>query len=180
MTVNVEQFRVGADPGAAEQAELARARAAEQAAATERQIATMVDRMAMAAGVSRGDVMLDRDTRRLSAVATVLPGLSYEGYRELEQRVAANTPGWTVHLRPPPQALPSIALGEDGPTEQGAAAEATVIWAATRIGLPVSLSGPDDQIEALATRLRSAGVQVDGMDAATGDTITVRWAQLPR
>ena len=179
VVVSLDQFRVGTDPGAAQQAELARARAAEQAAATERQIATMVDRMAMAAGVERGDVMLDRDTRRISATAKALPGLSLNGYRELERRVAGKTPGWTVSLRPPPQSMPSIALGEDGPTEQGTSTEETVIWAAKRINLPIILSGPEEPTEAFAAQLREEGIQVVQVESGTGDRIEIRWAPLP-
>ena len=178
--MSIEQFRVGTDPGAAEQAELARARAAEQAAATERQIAAMVERMAMAAGVDRGDVLLDRETRRISASAKPLPGLSLAGYRQLERRVADKTPGWTVHLRPPPQALPGIALGEDGPTEQGALSEGTITWAARRIGLPLVLRGPEEETDALASRLTAAGIEISQVEPGQGDSIEIEWAALPQ
>ncbi|QZD91065.1 TIGR00341 family protein [Qipengyuania aurantiaca] len=180
VTVRVEQFRVGANPGAAEQAELARARAAEQAAATERQIAAMVSRMVMAAGVERGEVLLDRDTRRVSATARPLPGLSLEGYRELERRVGGDTPGWTVNLRPPAQPLPAISLGEDGPDEAGAAAEVTTTWAARRIGLPLVLRGPEEQTAALATRLRAAGIEIAQVESVDQDRIAIGWASLPQ
>lgn len=180
LTLNIEQFRVGADPGAAEQAELARARAAEQAAASERQIANMIERMAMAAGVDRGEVLLDRETRRISAAAKPLPGLSLGGYRQLEQRVADKTPGWTVHLRPPPQALPGIALGDEGPTDQGRLAETTIAWAASRIGLPLVLRGPEEETQALATRLREAGIEIAQVETEQGDSIAIEWAALPQ
>ena len=180
VVVRIEQFRVGADPGAAEQAELARARAAEQAAATERQISAMVSRMALAAGVGRGDVMLDRDTRRISATATPLPGLSLEGYRELERRVAGDTPGWTVNLKPPPQGLPAIALGEDGQVPQGSASEAVVVWAAKRIGLPLVLRGPEEQAQALAVRLRADGIEITQVEQGPDDRIEIAWAALPQ
>ncbi|MBX7539487.1 DUF389 domain-containing protein [Qipengyuania sphaerica] len=180
VTVNVEQFRVGADPGAAEQAELARARAAEQAAATERQIAAMVARMAMAAGVDRGDVMLDRDTRRMIASARPLPGLTLEGYRELERRVAGKTPGWTVVLRPPVQRLPAIELGEKGPTGAGSVSEGIVLWAAQRLELPIVLTGPAPQTGALAKRLRDGDAIVDEVIEGPGPFVTVQWADMPR
>ncbi|MBX7458492.1 DUF389 domain-containing protein [Qipengyuania sp. 1NDH17] len=180
VAVRVEQFRVGADPGAAEQAALARARAAEQAAATERQISTMVGRMAMAAGVERGDVMLDRDTRRIGATARPLPGLSLEGYRELERRVAGDTPGWTVRLRPPPLGLPPLALGDDGRVVSGQVAEGTVAWAAKRIDLPLALRGPEEPVQALATRLRAEGIAIEQVEVANGDRIEIRWAALPQ
>ena len=179
VVVSLDQLRVGTDPGAAQQAELAKARAAEQAAATERQINTMTDRMAVAAGVTRDEVMLDRDTRRILATARPLPGLSLEGYRVLEERVAAQTPGWTATLRPPPLVLPPIALGEDGPTDEGHRAERTVLWAARRIGLPLVLVGPEEQTRALERRLRAAGVEVTGVEAAESETIIAAWGELP-
>ena len=180
VAVNIEQFRVGADPGAAEQAELARARAAEQAAATERQIAAMVDRMAVAAGVERGDVMLDRDTRRISGTAKPLTGLTLDGYRELERRVAGDTPGWTVYLRPPAQRLPAIELGEAGPTTAGSAAESTVLWAAQRLELPIVVTGPAPRAEELAKRLRAGNAIVDEVRSGGGPFVTVQWADMPR
>ncbi len=180
VAVSLDQLRVGTDPGAAQQAELAQARAAEQAAATERQISSMIDRMAVASGVERGEVMLDRDMRRISGTARPLPGLSLEGYRELERRVAGDTPGWTVRLRPPPQRLPAIALGEEGPTDQGSAAESSIVWAAKRIDLPLVLSGPEDETAALATRLRAEGIAVAQVRTVPGDRIEIAWAALPQ
>ena len=179
VSVNVEQLRVGADPGAAEQAELARARAAEQAAATERQISTLVDRMAMAAGVERSAVLLDRDTRIVSANAKPLPGLSLEGYRDLEARVIGDTPGWTVQLRPPLLALPQIETDADGPTEEGLRAEGIVAWAAQRISLPVRLIGPEEATGELVARLQKDGIVVDHVDNVNGSVIAVTWANLP-
>ena len=178
--VDVEQLRVGANPGAAERAELARARAAEQAAATERQIATMVDRMAVAAGVSRNEVFVDRDTRRISANAAMLEGLTLEGYRELERRIAADAPGWKVYLRPLPLLLPAIPVQEGGPTESIARSEATITWAAKRIGLPLILVGPETETQALAARLRAAGVQIASVQTGQSDRIETRWAALPQ
>ena len=179
VSVNVEQFRVGADPGAAEQAELARARAAEQAAATERQISAMMARMAMAAGVERGDVMLDRDTRRVIATAKPLSGLRLDGYRELERRVAGKTPGWTVVLRPPVQPLPAVELAEDKPTAAGSAAESLILWAGQRLELPIVLTGPPGPTRALAKRLEDGGAIVSEVIEGEGPFITVRWADMP-
>ena len=181
VAVNVEQFRYdGTDPNAAEQAELSRARAAERAAATERQINAMIDRMAVAAGVNRSNVMVDRDTRRITADAMMLEGLSLDGYRELESRVAAGTPGWTVNLRPLPLLLPAVTLRESEPDEAGRRAEETVTWAARRVGLPLIVIGPEGQAEAFATRLRTAGVRVSSVQTAETDRIETRWAALPQ
>ena len=179
VTVSIDLLRVGTDPGAAQQAELAQARAAEQAAATERQVAAMTDKMAVAAGVPREEVMLDRDMRRISASARPLSGLSLEGYRQLELRIVANTPGWSATLRPPALALPQVALGEDGPSAEGVAAERTILWAAKRIALPIVLVGPAQQTEALAQRLRDAGVEVAAVEPAAGSAIIAAWGDLP-
>ena len=180
VVVSLDQLRVGTDPGAAQQAELAQARAAEQAAATERQVTAMTDKMAVAAGVNRSEVMLDRDMRRITATARPLPGLTLEGYRELEQRIAAQAPGWTARLRPPALALPQIALGPEGPTADGLAAERTILWAAQRIGLPIVLVGPTEKTQALATRLREGGVEVAAVEPAAGSVIVAAWSDLPR
>ena len=181
VSVDIEQLRVGADPGAAEQAELARARAAERAAATERQIAAMVDRMAAAAGVPRGQVVVDRETKRIVADANRLPALSLAGYRELERRVVGDTPEWSATLRPPPLALPEIAVEDEGGGEGGSAtagsnAEAIVDWAARRVGLPLTLRGPEDETQALATRLRERGIEVASVEAdEDAAAISARW-----
>ena len=179
VSVSLDQLRVGTDPGAAQQAELAQARAAEQAAATERQITGMIDKMAVAAGVPRTEVMVDRDMRRISATASPLSGLSLDGYRQLEARVTTNTPGWSARLRPPLARLPVIVLDEEGPSEEGAKAEATVRWAALRIGLPVALAGPADQTEALAKRLREQGVTVSRIETVPGNAIIATWQPMP-
>ncbi|MBX7494836.1 DUF389 domain-containing protein [Qipengyuania sp. 6B39] len=178
--VAIEQFRVGADPGAAEQAELARARAEQQAAATERQISSMVDRMALAAGVTRKDVTLDRENRRAMATAKRLDGLTLAGYAELERRLAEEAPGWDIELRPPPAPIPAITLGEEGPDAAGQRAERTAIWAAKRIGLPLDLTGPEEQVRALAARMREAGVTIGQVNTRPGERIDVSWASMPQ
>ena len=116
--IALEQYRVGTDPGAAEAAELARAKDEQRAQATERQIAEMVGELALVAGVEKSEVTVDRDNRRAIVQASHLPGLTVEGWRVLEGRVDAGMPGWSVELRPPLLALPSITLaeGEDNPT----------------------------------------------------------------
>ena len=180
VSVNVEQFRVGADPGAAEQANLARARAAEQAAATERQISVMTDRMAMAAGVERSAVLLDRETQKVAATARPLPGLTLQGYRDLERRVAADIPGWTVELRPPLVALPSIPLDDGEPTAAGQMALAAIAWAARRLELGVVLSGPaGESFDRIAAQLRDGGVTLTQTNGGSANRIEARWQALP-
>ena len=155
--VSIDQFRVGANPGAAEQAELARARAAEQEAATERQIATMTSELALVAGVGKEDVTIDRSNRRAMVTARPLDGLTLSGYRALEQRISASVAGWSVQLRPPLVALPDIPV-EDGKVPDSATDQLHLLeWAARRTGTPVSLAGPEAPVAALAERLRSRG-----------------------
>ena len=174
VVVTIDQYRVGTDPGAAEQAALAQARAKEAAEATERQIAALGDRMALIAGVKRKDVMLDRENRIVMATARTLPGLSLAGYRELEGRVSAEAPGWTVMLRPPTLPLPAITLEEGKPDDRGAASMALVDWAARRTGNRVELAGPDEAVAPLAASLREQGVEVVTVSEQSG-VVSARW-----
>lgn len=175
VAVAIDQFRVGTDPGAAEQAALAQARAKEQAEATERQISGLAERMSLVAGVSREDVMIDRENRRVMATAKPLPGLTLSGYRELERRVAAEIPGWTVMLRPPSLELPQITLDDGAPDEDGVKALALIGWAARRTGNTVLLSGPENTVAAIAEQLAEAGVEAM-IEPGQGPGITARWA----
>ena len=156
-SVSIDQFRVGADPGAAEQAELARARAAEQEAATERQISSMTGQLALVAGVAREDVTIDRGNRRALVTARALDGLTLSGYRALEQRIAAGVPGWSVHLRPPLVALPDIPVVEGAIPETARDSVALIEWATRRTDMPISLAGPETAVATLAERLRANG-----------------------
>lgn len=174
VAVTIDQYRVGTDPGAAEQAALAQARAKEQAEATERQIATLGDRMALVAGVKRKDVVLDRENRVVMASARALPGLSLTGYRELEARVSAEAPGWTVMLRPPALPLPAVSLSDGEPDDAGSSAIALIDWAARRTGNRVELSGPDAATAALAETLRQQGIDVVTKNERS-ERITARW-----
>ena len=158
--VSVDQMQVGTNPGAVEQAELNRARAAEQAAATERQIAGLTGQLALVAGVSQDAVTIDRGNRRAMVTAKALDRLGLAGYRTLEQRVAQGVPGWTVQLRPPLMPLPDISLEEGAPDESGAAAVNLLIWAGQRTGTAIALDGPEEAVKAVAVTLKAANVTV--------------------
>ena len=84
--VDVEQFRVGADPDAATRASLSRAHAEQQAAATERQIGALSSQLALLAGTGREAVLIDRENRRAMVTARPLDGLTLAGWRQLESR----------------------------------------------------------------------------------------------
>jgi uncharacterized hydrophobic protein (TIGR00271 family) len=154
VSVTIDQFRVGAE-GDAEAAQLAAARGS----AAERGASRIAERLALIAGVAPDQVIVDRVGRRALVRATPLPGADLASYRALEGRVAAAEQGWTISLVPPPAPLPDVEFEGEAPSEAGAEALATAIWAARRLGLPVGISG--DDAEAVAERLRAQGVVVN-------------------
>jgi hypothetical protein len=172
VSVELDQFRVGADPGAAEAAELAQVRAAEQAAATERQIAALVQQLSVAAGIEPDEVTVDREHRRVLADARPLEGTSLAGYRALERRVSRTMPDWSVRLRPPLRPLPDIRF-ENG--EPDAEAVALVAWAAARTRMPIGLSGDVEEIDAVAALLEEAGVTAERGGGGGGGLVRTRW-----
>ncbi len=172
----IDQFQVGTDPGAAEQAALAQARAREAAEASERQIAALGQNLALIAGVEREDVMLDRETRRAQATAKLLEGLTLEGYRELERRLARTTPGWTVELRPPLLPLPEVDMSEDTLDAESTSRLELILWAARRTGVRPILNGSSDALaiveEAYGTDVALVSLQPSG----NSSTVTTRWS----
>ena len=177
VTVQIEQFRVGTDPGAAEQAQLAQARAAQQAEASERQIAALTENLALVAGVDRSAVTVDRENSRAIVRAKALPGLTLAGWRILEQRAAAQTPSWSVELLPPLLSLPAITLDEDGTaTADGRQAQEVIAWAARRLDVPIELSGGTQEArDSIAQALASAGVTLTQTEDGPQDRIEARW-----
>ena len=180
ISVQIEQFRVGTDPGAAEQAQLAQVRAAQQAEASERQISALTENLALIAGVERGAVTIDRGNSRAIVLAKPLPGLTLDGWRILEQRAAATAPNWDVELRPPFLSLPAIPLDPEGaPTPDGQQAQQTIVWAATRLDLPVVLSGGNAEArDSLGQFLTANGVTFTQTEGGSADRIQARW-QVP-
>ena len=168
------QYQVGTSVTAAEQAELAAARAREDAGL--RQAERIAARLALIAGVPETEVLVDRDRRRALVNARPLPGASLGTYRELEGRIAASETGWRIVLRPPPRPLPPIDLAGGEPSVSGARSLALAVWAARRIDMPVVVSGPDEAAAHVAELLDAAGVEsrVDGAAAPPG-TVSLRW-----
>ncbi|MDG6080113.1 DUF389 domain-containing protein [Erythrobacter litoralis] len=177
VTVQIEQFRVGTDPGAAEQAQLAQARAEQQAEASEREIAALAANLALIAGVDRQAVTIDRDNNRAIVIAKPLPGLTLAGWRILERRAAAKTPNWDVELRPPLLPLPAIPLNDEGAlTPDGQQAQQVIAWAADRLDLPVVLAGGNEEArDSVAEALAANGVTLTQTDGETEDVIEARW-----
>ncbi|ABC64464.1 DUF389 domain-containing protein [Erythrobacter litoralis] len=176
VAIEIDQFRVGTDPGAAEQAQLEQARAEEQARASAERIRNLAERLALVAGVPIEEVTLDRDNRRALADARSLPGLGWEGYRALERRAAADMEGWDVRLRPPVAPLPDIPLEDGALGETGTDTLGLVRWAASRTRLPLTLTGRGEALQNAAQQLREAGIEVRTRDDGPRDRIVTGWA----
>lgn len=158
--LSLTQFEVGTSSSAAEQAELTSAQAKAQEAASQR-VQLLAGRLALIAGVGDRDVTIDSQRRRATVRARRLEGATLAAYRELEARIAATEPEWTVELLPPMSDLPAtIGFDEDGPSREGARAIETIIWAAARIELPVVLTGPPEQAAEVAEMLGRKGITV--------------------
>ena len=176
--VSIDQYRVGTEPGAAEAAELAAAGARKQAEELQRQLASLTNNLALVSGTGSDDIVIDRDRKRAIAVARPLPGASLEAYRQLEQRVAADAPGWTVALRPPAVALPDITVDGDGAPDADALALAA--WAIPRVGAPVELRGGSDAVDAVATALEERKVTNIVRAGGSGSTVSLEWTSPSR
>ena len=172
--LTVQQYKVGTGEGDVEAAQLAAARAQEQAADA-RAVEEMTARLALVAGVADDAVLVDPQTRRAVVNAQPLDGATLTAYRTLESRVAAAAPGWTLQLRPPAGPLPDITLANGTPDEAGTRSLALIAWAGQRVDAPIRLAGPEEAVAAVASALAKHGVRTL---AATGPAgrITARWA----
>jgi uncharacterized hydrophobic protein (TIGR00271 family) len=169
--LNLVQYEVGTAATAAERAQLSAARERDERAATSREGALAV-RLALAAGVSENDVLIDGARRRALVRAKPLPGANLATFRALEARIAAIEPEWRVELVPPPAPLAVVIAVEDG--EPDAAVLALVQWAALRLDRSVVLTGPAGEAEASAEALREAGVAVEARAGAA--PLRATWA----
>ncbi|MEO7178110.1 MAG: DUF389 domain-containing protein [Allosphingosinicella sp.] len=148
----IEQFRVGNGPGEAEATQVAAAKGGTADAARAR----MAERLALIAGVTPDQVLIDRTQRRAVVRASPLAGADLSTFRILEARVAASEPSWDVALIPPPADLPILPT-EDKPDRRQAVL-ATAAWAAQRLHLEIAVSGGRDaEAEKLVQALRAAG-----------------------
>lgn len=175
IALDLVQYEVGTNEAAAERAQLASARTREEREATARAEA-LAGRMALAAGVPSGEVLVDPRRRRALVRARPLEGASLATYRALEARIAAGEPEWRVEVIPPPGPLPgAIPFEGDAPTEAGARALALTGWAALRLDRGVVLTGPADETAAAAENLREAGVPVTTRPG--GAPLRANWAE---
>ena len=164
------------DPGAgsldAQKAELRQASSA--AAAEEARVRAIAQSVALVAGVAPEAVTVDRDHRRVTATASLLPGASIETYQVLERRASTAADGWQVIIIPPLSPLPEIAFADNVDTLDNAARNAVLLsaWEAKRWNIPVlAVPGLTDtprerpnlsqrRAAAVAVLLQAQGVQV--------------------
>jgi len=138
--ISLQADQVLVDPASGtldqEKAALAQAQEQQQLRTEGAEVSHLV---AIAAGVGPGAVILDREGRRALAAARPLPGASLAAYRQLENRIGAQVPGWSIVLTPPAGLeLPEIRFADesDQPDEAGKQAVTTVAWAAQRWNWP--------------------------------------------
>lgn len=185
--ITVTQIEVGTGAAAAERAQLAAAKAQEEA--SQRRADALAERLALVAGVPDSEVTVDRARRRAIVRAQKLDGAGLASYYALERRIAATEPDWAIALVPPLGALPTIqfetkpAEGEQpavtAPSQDGGKALALTQWAAQRLGIPVELSGPADLADKVRADLEVAGVNVrDGTITRRGTSVTPAWAEV--
>ena len=180
VSLTLQQYQVGTSGSAAEEAQLSRARAQAEAAAAER-AEQLADRMALVAGVSTDDVLVDRERRRAVVRASEIDGASLSAYRAFEQRLARTEPEWSVELRPPLRPLPvvPVEVSEDGTRSlgrDGQAAADLIAWAAKRVDAPITLSGPDAELAVVTGYLQQQGVSVDTMPGPL--PVRARWGMV--
>lgn len=171
--LTLTQVPVGNSAQAAELAQLERAREAEAAARARAE--TLAERLALVAGVSSDEVLVDRQRRIAVVTARPLDGASLAAYRELERRISAGQADWSIRLRPPARPLPSVEYEGEEPTESGARALALIGWAGQRVGVPIVLSGPEAQVELAAATLEERGVTVRRRPGGSGP-VAAAWA----
>lgn len=174
--LTINQYQVGTSATAAQQAELSATRAREEAAARERAEA-LAKRLAVVAGVSEDDVVIDRERRRAVVRAKPLPGATLATYRVLEQRISATEPAWKVEMLPPARPLPTIAFADDEPSAEGQAALALTAWAAQRIDLPVLIEGEASQVERVVALLSEQGVAATAVPGRRSGSVQARWGE---
>ncbi|GAB5350134.1 TIGR00341 family protein [Alteriqipengyuania sp. 357] len=145
------------------------------------QARTIADRLSIIAGVSSEDVTVDRQRRRALVTVRPLEGAGLATYADLERRIDATEDGWDIRIVPPLRALPDIAVAQDdegniAPTAEGRRALSLIVWAQRRIGIPIRVSGTQEQLAVVRKRLEDAELDFEEDEVAgDADTIGVAW-----
>ncbi len=174
--VTLIQTKVGEDEDAAEAAQLAAARASQEAAAL-RRAEELATRLALVAGVTEREVMVDREKRRATVAVNPLEGATLAAYRELEDRIIRTEPEWDVQLKPPARPMPDVTFDGDEPDDAGQDALDIIAWAGPRVAVPVILTGPEARVATVAKFLRNEGVDVRQKPTTNGEDgpVSARW-----
>lgn len=171
-TVSLEQYRVGigrVDTAALKQAGATSAPAADPAANR------LAEGLALAAGVNRGQVLIDSGKHQAFVRATPLPGAGLAAYHALETRLAQGADGWSVYLVPPAANPGVITFDGDAPNQLSAATLGDAAWAAQRRGEALRISGPEDQVETVAGLLENQKIEVI-RDPGGKSPVKLNWA----
>lgn len=175
--LSINQVQSGRSAAAAQQAELSATRAREEEAALQR-AEQLAERLALVAGVTEDELTIDRQRRRAIVRARPLDGASLATYRELEMRIAATEPDWTIQLTPPRLQLPEVTFAEGEPDQAGVQAVQLIVWASRRLDMPVSITGTADEVEAIETMLTAAGLTVESNIQRRAGTLQANWAEV--
>jgi len=183
--VSLTQLRVGTSAQAAEEAQLAQARARERAALE--QAENIADRLALLAGVPVEEVTVDRERRRALVTARPLDGATLTAYAELERRIDALEPQWDIRLTPPLRDLPDVTFelveGEDDEPDsyaisaQGTQAVALAAWAQSRVGVPIAITGSPAAVAAVRNAFSHHNIAVNAVERGNGyGPVALEWA----
>lgn len=178
ISVAIEQYKVETGSDAAS-AELAAARAQQQAQEAEIRVVKLRENLALVAGVSADQVTIDTAKRRAIVSAKPLKGATLETYYALEKRIADQAKEWSIQIRPPAAELPSLVV-EDGSVADKSAMQLPLIsWAAARVALPVGAYGsPEDVAIARKALFDAHAVTISDAGAGAGGAagaVRLRW-----
>lgn len=177
INVKINQYRVGTDDQDVQNAQLAAAKVQAQSVERDRRIASMVESLALVAGVSTEDVLVDQTKKRIVARAKPLPGATIASYYALEKRMVARDPEWRFIIEPPATALPQIRLDENGAIAENDPDYALALWAIKRVDAPVGIICDQQYSETVMARLSQNGVTAvyRGNDNGSGNIVSFRW-----
>ncbi len=169
----ITQYQVGTSKSAAEQAQLASARAQEDAAV--QQADQLAARLALLAGVPDDDVLVDRQRRRAMVKASELDGATLAAYRTLEDRIAKTEPDWRVELIPPTRVLPKVEFTDGKLSDKGKGALGVAAWASKRLDLPLALTGPKAELDSAVAALAEDGLENVATTETRRGSLSLSW-----
>lgn len=173
ISLTLTQYQVGTSKSAAEEAQLAAASQQEEVA--NERANELASRLALLAGVTEDEVLVDRQRRHARVKAKVLPGATLAAYRDLEKRITVTEPDWQIELVPPSLPLPSLPMNNGEPTEAGLENMALVSWAASRLDTKIRLAGPADAVEKARAIIADDDVAIE-TETRSGN-LTVGWVR---